>query len=309
MSIAAKKISITESLEVVYFYLNLLRQAPFQVSFMVFLGFLTRALSVLIFVLIVKVFLSVIDPDSVLKVINSMPELVIFQELSSAKFVYILVSVLLSLVLLQFLLAKFHLIIFLKIRTYLITILLNKPLNEHAPTHLHICLDKIPQGYDAIIKSAEILLFYVFLFLGIFYINPLAGVLLTLLVPIILVLILYKGRKEVHNQAAMLDSRKQVSDTNEGVDDFLSLFNQNYIHGRNSVIYSDFLGGAAIILLMIVFMFWYKNAELGFGGLTALFFVFSMRFAILYAGELSRFISKLLQQRVMIEKIQHKPFK
>ncbi len=64
-----------------------------------------------------------------------------------------------TLMVLQFAINKLNLYLFLKLRAALLSFILMRKLNDHVLVHLNICLDKVPQGYDAVIKSSEILLF------------------------------------------------------------------------------------------------------------------------------------------------------
>lgn len=301
---------LNESLSVLAFYYSLLSQKAFSSGLVIFLGFLARALTVLVFVLVLKVFLSILEPESSIKIANSFLLESVGIELDQSQISTGLVSILLFLMILQFAINKLNLFLFLKLRASLLSLLLPRQLNEHLLTHLNICLDKVPQGYDAVIKSSEILLFYLIILSAIFYLSPLAGFLVLVVVPLIVFIMLIKGRKEVHVQAEMQKQRKGIKSLGDDVETFLLLNEQTYLYGRNSIIYADFLGGVSIVGLILVFYFITpNNGGEGLRGLTALFLVFSVRFAIIYAGELSRFLGRVLQQRVIIEKIQIDPFK
>ncbi|RBP51486.1 hypothetical protein [Arenicella xantha] len=304
---AESRIQFADSMQVLKFYLQLLAKRPMATLFLVFLGFLVRGLSVVVFVLIVKVFLSVIDPSSIVKVVNQFASGYGLAEINQSNLLYALVIILVVLIVAQYVLNKVYLFFFLHYRTATISGLLLSPLNDHVPMHLHICLDKVPIGYEGVIKSLEILLFYFFLFSGIFLINPLAGLLVLLLVPIMLALMLLKGRKEVFVHTEMQQCRKAVLSMDDDYLRALQLINENYMFGRNSIIYSELFGGISIVIMMIAFMLWYSERQFGFSGVAALFLVFGIRFAVVYAGELSRVLSRVLQQRIIVEKIQHPP--
>ena len=62
----------------------------------------------------------------------------------------------------------------------------------------------------------------------------------------------------------------------------------------------------AIVIIMASFMLFYENFE--YQGIAAMLLVFSIRYSLIYAGELSRFLNRLLKQRTIIEKIHHNPF-
>jgi len=118
---------------------------------------------------------------------------------------------------------------------------------------------------------------------------------------------LIKGRKEVHVQAEMHKQRKNIKTLDDDIEVLLELNKRTYLYGRNSVIYADLLSGLAIVCLILVFYFIDTVSDSdGLQGIAALFLVFSVRFAIVYAGELSRLLGRVLQQRVIIEKNPYK---
>lgn len=300
---------LAEPLAILVFYCKLLRQKPFASALVILLGFIARALTVVVFVLVLKVFLSIFEPESSIKIANSFLLGMTGGEFNQSQILIGLVSILSILVLLQFAINKLNLHLFLKLRASLISFLLARQLNEHVLTHLNICLDKVLHGFDAVIKSSEIVLFYLVLLSVIFYLSPLAGVLVVVIVPLIVFIMLIKGRKEVHVQTEMQAERKKIVGLDDDMESFFQLNRQTYLYGRNSVINADFLGGLSIICLILVFYFMAPNNEgEGLRGLTALFLVFSVRFAIVYAGEFSRLLGRILQQRVIIDKIVIDPF-
>jgi len=305
-----KRPQLSQSYAILTFYFQLLKQRLLFSILVIFLGFVGRALTVVVFVLVLKVFLSILEPESSVAITNHFLLDTLGFELEQQQVLMGLVSVLSVLIMFQFLINKLNLFLFLKLRAALLSFVLESKLNNHTLTHLNICLDKIPQGFDAVVKSSEIVLFYSVLLSAIFYLSPLTGFLVLFIVPSIVFIMLIKGRKEVHVQAEMHAKRKEIKSLDDDIDAFLHLNEQTYLYGRNSLIYADLLGGLAIISLILVFYF-ISPQESGSGlrGLAALFLVFSVRFAIVYAGELSRLLGRVLQQRVIIEKISLNPFK
>lgn len=301
---------LSESLTILKFYCSLIRQKAILSIVVVFLGFVTRALTVVVFIFVLKVFLSILEPETSVKAANGFLLNFLGFELDQQQVLAGLVGVLSVLVLFQFVISKLNLHLFLRLRASLLSLILKRKLNDHVLIHLNICLDKIPQGIDAIIKSSEILFFYFILLTVIFYLSPLAGLLVLLIVPGIVIAMLLNGRKEVHVQAAMQAKRKTITTLNDDLDGFLRLNEQAYLYGRNSIIHGNLLAGLAIVCLILVFLFFAPEAERdGLQGFTAIFLVFSVRFAIVYAGELSRLLGRVLQQRVIVERISTSLFK
>jgi hypothetical protein len=303
-----RSVRVNDSMMIIKFYYSLLYKKPYTSLLVIVLGFFARAVSVLVFMMTLKVFLSILDPATVVQLLDRYISVYFDISLSVSGLLNLLVVGLAALVMLQLTLNKIYVSLFLHLRAALQKVILDRRLNEDFLTHVHVCIDKFPQGYEAVVKASEILLFYFFLLLGIFYLSKLAALLLLIIVPIIVLIIVIKGRKEVHVQMDIRDKRKDLVDEDSDYDGYISLSNENYLYGRNSVIYADFFGGFALVLLILVFL--YVNPVVGesFSGLTALFLVFSIRFSVLYAGELSRFLGKVMQQRVIVDKIVNNPF-
>jgi hypothetical protein len=301
-------VRIKDSMMIIKFYYSLLYRKPLLSTLVIVLGFMARAVSVLVFVMTLKVFLSILDPTTVVKLLETYISKYYDSSLSVSGLLNLLVIGLAGLVIIQLALNKLYLFLFLQLRATLQKMILAKPLNEHFLTNVHVCIDKLPQGYEAVVKVSEILLFYFFLLLGIFYLSKMAGLLLLVIIPLIVLIMVVKGRKEVHVQMDIRDKRKSLVEVDSDYEGYISLNDENYLYGRNSVIYADFFGGFALVFLILVFLIMNPAGGDSFSGLTALFLVFSIRFAVLYAGELSRFLGKVIQQRVIVDKIATKSF-
>ena len=124
----------------------------------------------------------------------------------------------------------------------------------------------------------------------------------------ILFMILLKGRKEVFVIQELNENRKKISSLDDDFQRVISLGNDSYMFSRNSIIYADLLGGLGIIIVMLFFAYMKDFDTFGLSDITSLILVFGVRFAIMYAGEFSRILNRLLQQRVIIEKISNPPF-
>lgn len=110
----------------------------------------------------------------------------------------------------------------------------------------------------------------------------------------------------MHVRQEMVQSRKKILSTNDDISSFVALGAETFKYARNSVTYAQFFAGLALVSMMFLFMFMSPGDETKnhLVGLPALILVFSIRFAFLYAGELSRSLSRVLQQRVFFENIE-----
>jgi len=183
---------------------------------------------------------------------------------------------------------------------------INAKTGEADSTYLDMCLNELPQGYDAVLKCCEILLFYLVLFVIIFLISPFAALLTLIAVPLLILLLVIKNRKEVHVTHELRDNRRKIREGGDDYETVISLSSQRDRYNRISTIHAEFFGGIALVLLMLIFLLNFTGQDLN--SLAALAMVFAIRFAINYARELSRHASRLLQQRVVIDKIDGSPF-
>lgn len=305
------KLNLRESFGAIKFHVRLLVREPLLLFSLITSGVLVRFMTVFVFVLIFKVFLTIIDPNVSLVVVNKFLYDILGRIISASEFQLALILTLLFMICVQFLLNKLYLRQYLNLRSAITSWLLKKNLNDHQSMHLHICLDKFPQGFEGIVKSAEILVFYFFLLIGIFFINVLAGFLVVIVVPLMIALMLIKSRKEIHVQKEMQDARRRALEHESEIETVLSLARESYAFARNGITYAEFFGGLAIVTMMSVLLFSYAiddGISEKIAGLAALLLVFCMRFAVVYAGELSRSLGKVLQQRVIIENISNFPF-
>lgn len=305
------KLNLREPLGAIKFYVRLLLRKPSSLLLLITLGVIVRFMTVFVFVLSFKVFLTIIDPNVSLAVANKFIYISLGRDISASEFQLALIFTLMMMIAIQFALNKFYLRQYLSLRLIIVRWLLKKPLNDHHSMHLHICLDKYPQGFEGVVKSVEILVFYLFLLVGIFFMNFIAGLLVVIVVPLMIAIMLVKSRKEIHVQKGMQDARKKALEQESEIENVLSFANENYAFSRNGITHSEFFGGIAIVLTMSALLFFYTLSDdvtEKIAGFTALLLVFCVRFAIVYAGELSRSLGKVLQQRVIIDNILNSPF-
>lgn len=305
------KLNTRESLGAIKFYVCLLIREPLLSMMLITTGVVVRFMTVFVFVLTFKVFLTIIDPSVSLDVVNKLIRNFLGRDISASELQFWLILALLFFICVQFAFNKIYLKQYLSLRRLIVNWLLKKDLNDHRPMHLHICLDKFPMGFEGVVKSTEILVFYLFLLIGIFIINSLAGLLVVIVVPIMIFVMLVKSRKEIHVQKEMQAARSKSLEEEGEIATVLTLASENYAFGRNGLTYTEFFGGLAIVVMMSSLLFFYSIGDgmaEKIAGLTALLLVFCIRFAIVYAGELSRSLGKVLQQRVIIESILNSPF-
>ena len=298
-----KRLSIQDSKKVLALYKEIVIRFKWHSFWLVISGFALRAISIIIFVLILRIFMSIIEPSAGLQSINKLL-LEYFGTTTTEKTMLLcLLGGLSGFILIQYMIGKLNLWLALTARRKILNFYLTHPLNEHRETHLHICIDHIPPGYDAVIKSLEILLFYIILLICIFYMSPLMGLAVLVAVPTVLGILLMKGRKEVFVVQEYRDARKTFQSDNDpnSLQKVIELSNQSFSYPYKDIINSQFSGSMAIVIIMATFMIFYDNFQ--YHGIAALLMVFSIRYSLIYAAELSRFLNRLLKQRTIIEKV------
>ncbi len=300
------RIGFLESRKVLVFYYRLMVR-DFAFSLLIILtGLIGRVLNLVVFMLIVKVFLSVVNPQSSVEMVNRILLRVTDYQLESLAMLQLMLVILTVLIFVQYFISEFNLKLFLARRTILVNYALASSLNDHQSTHLHLCLDHLPPGYDAILKCCEIILFYMILFVAIFFVSPFAALLTITIVPMLIVLLVIKNRKEVHSINEFRVNRASAKTMDDDVSAVIKSSNQQFSHLRKSVVHSEFFGGIALVFLMFIFLFNYDGGNIN--SLGALALVFAVRFSITYAGELSRHAGRILQQRVIINKVTNADF-
>lgn len=291
------------------FYLKLLNVKPFQSAIVVSLGVISRMLTVTVFVLTFKVFLSIVQPESAEFVVSLLPPNLAALIPNGSGVLYVFLSLLFALVLAQLLFNKLYLMTFVALRTSLMGWLFRRPLCSALSTHIHISLDKFPLGFDGVIKSCEIIIFYLFLVSVILILNVFTGLLVIACVPMMLAIIIVKGRKEIYIQKDMNESRKEISSLEDDFEAYSAYAEKKFKLGIEGTHLSQLISGLALVLIMCLFLFYQSQPEQqNYVGITAIALVFSIRFAIVYAGELGRSLNKVIQQRVIVENIETSPF-
>ena len=301
-----RRFDVQGSKKVFTFYYHILRGDLGFSVLIVLTGLFARFLSLGLFMLIIKVFLSVMNPKTSVEMVNSILLRFTDYQLNSTFMLQLMLGALILLIVIQYLVAKYNLNLFLARRKYLINHALNSKLSEDAKTHLQLCLDHLPQGYDGILKCGEILLFYLVLFTVIFFISPLGALFTIAIVPFLILLLVIKNRKEIYIMNEARQHRHRVMNMEGDVKKAVILSNTQFNYIRTSAIHSELFGGGALILLMVMFFIYYDEQNLN--SLAALALVFAVRFAINYAKELSRHVGRILQQRVIIDQVTNPVF-
>ena len=185
------------------FYLGLVTRGPVSNAILVLVGYLLRVVSVSIFALTVKVFLVIVDPQLGSKIISSTLTDFGLPPIGANDLVVGVISSLVALVIFQYLLNLWYASAFLKNRTALVADLLKNPLVNNDEFYVHVCLDRIPVGYESTIKSLEICLFYASLLIAISLISPIIAISVVALLILITLLMLVK----VHERTCSLKDR------------------------------------------------------------------------------------------------------
>jgi len=295
------KFNVQDTLKVLNFYRLIVVKDLMYSLIIVLSGLASRGLSICIFMVIVKVFLGLFSPEASLDLINQALLFVSSFQMTEQQMLSSMIGLLLLLVVLQNLFSRVNLFVFTQRRRHHIKSLIKKGLNDDMKTNYHLCLDHFPHGYDATLKCCEISLFFLLLLIIILVISPLAGLLVFLIIPLLIGVLVIKNKAEIYTVKELRECREGFNIGSEAFDEYAVLLNKQYSFGRKNIMLSDSLGGLVIVLIMLFFIFGETQTQLH--NLSALALVFAIRFAVIYAGELSRHANRLLQQRVVINKV------
>lgn len=292
------KLDASKAWKLLLFYFRLMAVYPQRSIIAVLSGFCYRVLNIGIFVLILKIFLMIIDPSSALELLNKIapnsslniddPQLVAAS----------LLGFLALIIVIHFIVGKINLAMLRFIRHQLQLKGPQLALHENLANRRNISLDQLPIGFESIVKVSEILLFFVFVMTTIFWMNVFLGMLVILTVPVFVAFLVIRGREEIFVLTELRESRQQIGQLSE--DEYASPVMKSAEHfalTRNNLLYSDFIGGLLLAAIMTGFLFY--NQEV-FSSLSSLILIFSLRFALVYAKELSNVMRRLVQQRTLL---------
>lgn len=263
------------------------------------LGLTLRLLSILTFALIIKIFLSMFDQEATTLLVNNILAKLSFAAAAPSDLWFYLVLPLAVFTGVQYFLGKFYLLLFRNVRGQLMIKMLTS--DSHASLHdkASFVYDYFLHGFEALIKSLEIILFYLILILFIFIVNFTMGVSVVILVPILVFVLVFRDRKEAFVQDAIKISREIIDQDKETLLAPIKHYDQQLNYRINGVIASELFGGMALVIIFMVYVK-YHEQFMGYG-LLPLLLIFAIRFAVLYAGELSRQLSVVFRLRAVLK--------
>ena len=134
------------------------------------------------------------------------------------------------------------------------------------------------------------------------------GFAVLLVVPVVLALLIIKGRKEIFAIKDYRSARKNYESNykREDVDQLIEVLNYSFSYRLQGGISGRVFSNLAVVLMMVCFL--YFNGDFEPQGFTALILVFSIRYSMQYATELSNILNRVFKQRTIISKIENNPF-
>ena len=296
-----KLIRTQKSLNVIKFYAGTIIAFPYSSIALITLGVFYRLLNVIIFVTVIKIFLLIIDSNTANQLLklaaNYHP---ILTEIPHEKTPLLALSLLFIMAITLYLVGTLYLKIMLKVRAILLKNGVNINIYEKLVDKRNFALDHFAAGYDSIIKLSEIFVFFCLLAAIIFIINKMLFITIVVLVPLIVIWLVYKGKESIFIQTKFRNSRQAIGRKTEAeYSQIIKDSNQFFASSRRAIIKSDFSTGIGMVAVIGLF-FAYQPENIS-SNLQALILVFSVRFAIMYAKESSVVLGRLLQQRTIID--------
>lgn len=242
-----------------------------------------------------------LDPQSAVNLINDFLRTISVDILTTSNLSDYLISILFVFILLQFCISKVNLILLRKLRNSVMTELFERLSSLSITRRNNVLYDYYLHGYEAIIKSFEIVLFYIFLLIYIFTMSIVMGWTVIVLVPILVGLLVFRNRKEAFVQDNIRESREESSKNSDNQLKPMRHYDKQLNFRVNNIISSDILGGITIGVIFMIYVE-YKSQFSSYGVLVLLL-IFSIRFAVLYAGELSRQLNVVLRLRAVLKYI------
>ena len=294
-----KMIGILTLRKVANYYYSSLAGHHFLFVLVTFLGFVSRLLSILNFALIIKIFLSMFDPDAAVELLNNFLSKLYLEPITTSNLTTYLMIILVTFIFVQFVISKINLLMFRHLRAAVISEICERSVAEPPSQRNYFLYDNYLYGFEALVRSFEILLFYLFLLIFIFSVNLMMGIAVIIFVPALVSLLVFRNRKEAFVQNAIHESREKSIEPDS--DPLLPLvhYDKQLVFRINNDISAEMLGGLTIVL--IFFLYVTNQEQFSSYGVMALLLVFSIRFAVLYAGELSRQLNIVLKLRTVLE--------
>lgn len=290
-------------LKLIFFYYRILGCFPVLSSAIILSGFVYRILNIAIFVLIMKIFLIVIDPEAVLPLVEKMTSLLPFEvKINLEQLPIVLLGVLAGIIVVHFIIGRLNLSWMLKARKKLQVKGPTLDLHKNLANKRNMCLDQLPVGLDAIVKISEILIFFVFVISAILYMAPVVGILVFISTPLLISYLILKSRENAFLIIELRESRQKIGRLSE--EEYLKPVSQSnllFSSTRTNLISSDFFGGIIIVGIILVFLFYMGDDSVS--NFSGLILIFSIRFAFIYAKECSVVLGNLLQQRTVMAEV------
>ena len=284
-------------LSIFIFYISLARNFFYESATVVFSGMLNRVFDILTFVLIIKTFVTLIDPGTFESQIEKLEEMLGFNLLMpnmsiSATLIVIVIVVVLT----NYIVGVVGLKILMRVRRKL---QINGPkLNifDNEYQNRQFSIHHLPDGYESITKIVQICFFFLALIPIVFYLNLLVGAMIALSVPIFTLIVIFHQRRIFQLRLDAQKSKENLGEMDE--DEYSESTRKDSKHiyyNRSNTLISNILSGLTLIVIIIAFYSQDQSKQID--TITALFLIFSMRFSLIYARELSVTISQLINQR------------
>jgi len=309
LKMVSEKILSKPPVQVFAFYAKLALLYKKESTVIVATGFLYRLFTILLFVLIVKIFVLVINPASMESILKKLSAISSFSDVRvNENSTLIMLAILQVCVVLHYLIGKINVKCLIGVRKEISLRFTELPFDLHIGKRRTIALDVITIGYENFLKIIEIGLFFVFIIVMIISINLVLGIFVVLAIPLFILGILSKNRND------MLLSNKYVKSKEDlygmSLAEYEEPINNSQIlleHTKGTTLFSQMVGGS-IVVVMILLLFTF-DPELSITGIWSLFLIFGVRYSISYAQEIGGVAGKLISTRLLLKPVLGLSFK
>lgn len=290
------------SLSVIRFYLRIMAIYPVHSAAIVLTGFSDRILGIASFVLLFKTLLAIVNPLSIISVIDKINPMLPFLISTDPNIIpYILITIIAGLTIILFFIGKINLFLKLRIRREL---QINGPkLSVHKDiiNRRQFSLDQLTIGYDSITKTIEITILFIFLIIVILISNFVLGIMILISIPILVGYLVVKQKNHLFLINTARDSRANIGKMTE--QEFITPINNiniQYKSEQDNLIFIHFVSSSIMTLILLLF-FIYQPEDAGVT-ISAIILIICVRFSVMYAKEASITVGRLLNQRTIIDK-------
>lgn len=278
-------------------YRALIALKPTAFGSAVFFGFFLRCSSVASFLLSLKVFLAIIGYDKFYEIISESYSLSFPFDLTRDSYNYLLIALLVSAVLLQLILANIYPRIlqhFLEQCSYQYV----KQVDLSERKIRDFIVVNLQTGLENCVKIFEIALFYILLFSIIAMINIKMLLVVLFFALLIISFLVFRNKTEVRLSENLNEIRLTARRDSAMVSRAIKSNVDNISRQCKSLLTPRVLSSVTMALMIcLYFLFFSKD---GLDPFYAIVLVFSMRFIVIYTGELSRALNVLSKQRILI---------